>query len=134
MVLSRTEKEDIMKIKYSQELWPKDYHKELDHVNFTGFQKILWVEVEKLRAQLGLTTEVLQSQGKALFIHSTSVKYYGQLHSEDVIEVVLKLIKQTKIKLVFAGEIFKDGIATCSATFTLACADINTGKPTTLPE
>lgn len=122
------------KIAELQKLWPSDYHEILNHVSFTGFQKILWVEVERLREELSLSTEQLLNVGKALFIHSTSVQYYGELCSEDVIEISLKILKKTKVKLKLSGEIFKAGTRVCAAVFTLACIDTQTGKLTTIPE
>ncbi|MBL1433967.1 thioesterase family protein [Candidatus Wolfebacteria bacterium] len=123
-----------MRIKEIRKEFPEDYNEELKHLNFTGAQKTMWPEVEKLLKELGVDMLSLKEVGKAMFIRNVNVNYFAQLRDEDDVDVFVEITRIKKFKLFFSGKITKGEETVCSATFTMGCIDKETGKPAQMPE
>jgi len=123
-----------MQLKEIRKKFPKDYSDRLGHLNFPGFQKLMWIEVEKLLNSLGIGVSDLGKINKALVIRNVNVDYFKMLHDNDDTDVFVEITKTKKFKLFFSGKITRGEETVCTATFTMGCIDKKTGKPAQIPE
>ena len=104
-------------------------------VYYANYLKYLERARTEWLAAAGVTLSAMESEHNAVFVvHRLEIDYRRPARLGDALTVSLDPVERSRVRLVAAQHILRDGDLISKARVTLACLDRRTWRPVAIPE
>lgn len=103
-------------------------------VYYANYLKYLERARTEWLAAAGVTLSAIKSEHNAIFVvHRLEIDYCRAARLGDALNVSLEPVERSRVRLVAAQKILRDGELISNARVTLACLDRRTWRPVAIP-